>query len=671
MFDKLNIRAKLLVAFSLLAIITLVTSVAGIFFTTKTGNYGYTVGAKYAPLGDAAMEIKLTATTAHLIFEEIMAGDETEDIQQVWDLLDESIWYCDAIIYGGENDEGKFFAIGEKAVEDKIKEVKQSIQNFKESAKVRYQNRLSNITVGSEVDRKFDMGYEAIQEKLESISIDNQDDALVVRLTNEAKYLLANGHLFFEEMLSGDKSVKFDDVVSNFTVTQRNIQKLEGNTSRRDYQELTSGFSDFMASVNTRYENNQNAAGSGSEADAKFDEEYHHFMEASDEAEEMVHDFMVEGLNGLDENNARSRMILIIIGIISVVTALVVAFVVIGDINGILGGSMKEIVGVVNKVADGDLTVKFYSQKGLRGLMLTMSKMVSQLTQVISNVVSGSDNIASASQQMSSGAQQLSQGATEQASSAEEISSTIEEIAANIQQNSENSQETEKIAVSSSEGLKKVSVAAQESMNSVKQIADKITIINDIAFQTNILALNAAVEAARAGEHGKGFAVVAQEVRKLAERSKVAAEEIDHLSKSSVQVTEEASDMFEKIIPDIEKTVKLVQEITAASLEQNNGTDQVNGAVQQLNSVTQQNAASAEEMATSSEELSSQADQLRQLVQYFKINEDHLNKGLEKVKQKVQAPKQNKIEKTEKKEDATMVTYNGEEQKDDKGFESF
>jgi methyl-accepting chemotaxis protein len=195
----------------------------------------------------------------------------------------------------------------------------------------------------------------------------------------------------------------------------------------------------------------------------------------------------------------------------------------------------------------------------------------------------------------------------------------MEEMSSNIQQNTDNAMQTEKISISSAQSMANVANASEESLVSVREITEKINIINDIAFQTNILALNAAVEAARAGEHGKGFAVVAAEVRKLAERSKIASDEIVSLSQKSRQVTEESGEMVEKILPEIEKTSKLVQEISAASQEQNAGADQVNSAIQQLNQVTQQNAAASEEMATSSEELSSQAEQLKDLISFFNI----------------------------------------------------
>lgn len=296
-----------------------------------------------------------------------------------------------------------------------------------------------------------------------------------------------------------------------------------------------------------------------------------------------------------------------------------------GDFNAIknninlLIDTLDDITTKAKMVAEGDLTVDLKVRSDKDELIMALMNMVKSVSEVVVQVQAAADNIAAASQEMSANAQQVSQGASEQASAAEEVSSSMEEMSSNIQQNTENAQQTEKISIAASQGIQMVSKQAMESMKSVKEIASKITIIGDIAFQTNILALNAAVEAARAGEHGKGFAVVAAEVRKLAERSKIAAEEIDILSKTSVEVTEEAGKLMGQIIPDVEKTSNLVQEITAASLEQNSGANQINNAINQLNQVTQQNASASEEMATGSEELSNQADQLREMIAFFKV----------------------------------------------------
>ncbi|MGC9965054.1 MAG: methyl-accepting chemotaxis protein [Syntrophobacteraceae bacterium] len=285
---------------------------------------------------------------------------------------------------------------------------------------------------------------------------------------------------------------------------------------------------------------------------------------------------------------------------------------------------LTNALDISNKLSEGDLRVKIdVDSKDETGQLLTaMQHMVAKLREIVGEVKRAGDNVSAGSQELSASAEELSQGATEQAASAEEVSSSMEQMASNIKQNADNALQTEKIAIKSAEDARKGGQAVSETVSAMKDIAGKISIIEEIARQTNLLALNAAIEAARAGEHGKGFAVVASEVRKLAERSQTAAGEISKLSTTSVDVAEKAGEMLLRIVPDIQKTADLVQEISSACNEQNSGSDQINKAIQQLDQVIQQNASASEQMASTSEELLSQAEQLQGIIAFFKTDDN-------------------------------------------------
>jgi len=377
-------------------------------------------------------------------------------------------------------------------------------------------------------------------------------------------------------------------------------------------------------------------------------------------------------ISEMNEVLNKIRITIIIVTVLSIgIVLLVLRFIVQSVVKALRKG-----VDFAAQVANGDLTatIDIYQKDEIGELASSLRNMIEKVKDIVENIKSGADSISGAGNEVSSASQQLSQGANEQASAAEEVSSSMEEMASNIQQNTDNAQQTEKISLNVSQGVQKVGSAAQESLLSIREIADKIGIINDIAFQTNILALNAAVEAARAGEHGKGFAVVAAEVRKLAERSKVAADEIVALSTKSVEVTESASELMGNLVPEIEKTAKLVQEIAAASTEQNSGADQINNAIQQLNQVTQQNAAASEELATSSEELSSQAEQLKELISFFKVDESNRTYSPVKqpAKQPVQKPVTPKLQTAPQPQKSKGVQLKGfDSPKSDEGYEKF
>ncbi|MDD2733328.1 MAG: methyl-accepting chemotaxis protein [Desulfuromonadaceae bacterium] len=349
------------------------------------------------------------------------------------------------------------------------------------------------------------------------------------------------------------------------------------------------------------------------------------YKDETHKMEKIASEFAADGYKRLDHikelidiQMKEVLQVMIPIVVISFIIGIVAALLITRSIKK----PVSEGVAVANALAEGDLTVdiEVTSKDEIGQLMGSLKNMVDKLKQVVGDVISATDNVASGSQELSATAQQMSQGATEQAASAEEVSSSMEEMASSIRQNTDNAMQTEKISIKSAKDANEGGKAVVETVAAMKEIATKIGIIEEIARQTNLLALNAAIEAARAGEHGKGFAVVASEVRKLAERSQSAAGEISSLSSRSVAIAEQAGEMLTKMVPDIQKTAELVQEITASSREQDTGAEQINKAIQQLDQVIQQNASASEEMASTSEELASQADLLKDSISFFRID---------------------------------------------------
>jgi len=279
---------------------------------------------------------------------------------------------------------------------------------------------------------------------------------------------------------------------------------------------------------------------------------------------------------------------------------------------------LNEMAGVAKAIAEGDLSVDVKPRSNADSFGTAFSAMVHKLAEVISEVRSGASALASGSSQISSSAQSLSQGTSEQASSVEETTSSLQEMSASITQNAENSREMEQMAVKGSTEVADGASAVQQSVDAMIKIAEKISIIEEIAYQTNLLALNAAIEAARAGEHGRGFAVVATEVRKLAERSQAAAKDIGGLASSSVNVARNSGELLRELVPTIRRTTDLVRDVAAASNEQSAGVAQINRAMMLVDQVTQRNAAAAEELASTAEEMSAQAEGLEQLIAFFR-----------------------------------------------------
>jgi len=317
------------------------------------------------------------------------------------------------------------------------------------------------------------------------------------------------------------------------------------------------------------------------------------------------------------ESANRQMTIFAVVGI----TLLLIGIAIMYSFVAKLTAPLTNLAKNTETIASGDLSVNILLKRNdeIGQLASSFNTMIKKLREIIKSIRNSAEYVSKSSNQISSSAQQISEGAASQASSVEEISASVQEMLASIQQNSDNAQSTEQIVNKTVENVIISNESGEKTQKMITVIADKISIINEIAFQTNLLALNAAVEAARAGKHGKGFAVVAAEIRKLAERSKVAANEIDNLSNKSVKIAAESGKLLKDVVPDAKKIAMLIKGITKTSIEQNSGANQIGNGVQQLNSISQQNAAASEETASSSEELASQSKTLLQIIKYFKI----------------------------------------------------
>ncbi len=322
--------------------------------------------------------------------------------------------------------------------------------------------------------------------------------------------------------------------------------------------------------------------------------------------------------------DAASRMTQLVIGGASIFAMVAMSLLSIFIVRSITA-AMRKSVDTANALAAGDIgaRVDVTSNDEIGDMQRAMQQMMTKLGQVISEVRSGAAALSAASGQVSSSAQALAQGTSEQAASVEETTSSLEQMNASISQNADNSRQMEQMALKGVRDAEQSGEAVRETVEAMGSIAQKITIVEEIAYQTNLLALNAAIEAARAGEHGRGFAVVATEVRKLAERSQNAAKEIRGLAASSVKVAERSGQLLGELVPAIRKTSELVQEVAAASSEQAAGLSQINLALSQVDQVTQRNASSAEELSSTAEELSAQAAGLQQLMAFFRGAEQH------------------------------------------------
>ena len=635
----MKIGTKLITAFLLVAVLVLAAGGIGLYVQRSLGHEMDTVLSDKVPFKDVSMEAIIAVITGRDASAEYLLN--TEGLADIASEIQESIadfdMWISMVEFGTESAEFKSSAAGKMYIQDGVdivvpKGTPEMVKNaqeadnfhsiFTENARALIDFRNRELESYKKVDNSmkvFDGAFGSIDRALEEYE-KTRDDWQEKDAAMEARILLGKQKSLGEEYSGlSKKDGEYQQELRNEFETLKPAYLEES----RDFpQEVKEKYSQFVHSTEEMMKNKDIALDNRGTTHKKMellDEASQKVEGALEELERLADVEVTKSIEHAQTVRASGRNVLVIVSVLCLLLAITLGILITRSITN----PLQYAVEISNRLGGGDLTmaIEVGSKDETGQLLNAMKNMVTNLIGIVSEVKGAAENVAAGSQQMSSSSEEMSQGSTEQAASAEEASSSMEQMASNIKQNADNALQTEKIAFKSAEDGQEGGKAVQQTVVAMKEIAEKISIIEEIARQTDLLALNAAIEAARAGEHGKGFAVVASEVRKLAERSQKAAGEISKLSGSSVEVAEAAGRMLTKIVPDIQKTAELVQEISAASNEQNTGAEQINKAIQQLDQVIQQNATASEEMASTSEELASQAEQLQSTIEFFKIDD--------------------------------------------------
>ncbi len=610
-----KVGKKLTSGFLAVALIILAVGGIGVVNIDKISTAANQIMDVEVPLADASMEAMIAIISSRDLMGEFMLTEDPKELDAIEKEFDKTVVDFDKHIgYIEDNGSGNVISLAKDADEYH--------ESFIEEAHGLMKNQREHIAAEAEADalmEEFDgqaddlettlVDYEA--RLLAGSSIDKRVDAAM-----ESKYIMAIQKAIAEEYMGLESLEGTGHLRDEFKEHDMEFDAFEEHLTSQVVEE----HGRFGQAALDMFDKHDEALDANAQTYVNM-EKVDEFSIKADLTADKVEEAAAANMDAAMEvaHKAESAANIAMIGFS--IAGFIIAFILGVVFSRSITVPLAKGVEFAGAIAKGDLSANVdIDQKDEIGVLVaSMNEMAQKLRGIVGDIISSSENVASGSEELSSTSEEMSQGSSEQASAAEEASSSMEEMASNIRQNADNAQQTEKIARKTSEDVQEGGKAVGEAVVAMKQIANKINIIEEISRQTNLLALNAAIEAARAGEHGKGFAVVAAEVRKLAERSQEAAGEITELSGSSVEVAERAGTLFDQLVPDIQKTAELVSEISAASAEQNSGADQINRAIQQLDTVTQQNASASEQMASTSEELSSQAQYLQDIIAFFKI----------------------------------------------------